>query len=256
VRNLPIASTTMPPELAMRRAVSARDASFDGAFVYGVVTTGVYCRPSCASRPAKPATCDLSKSGCGGGTGLRACKRCRPALPMIGHRADTGSRAIYRGARGRATLSQDAVRARPSFADPPTKSFQECYWRFAEDVPRCQSVPSTERRAKDGQRRVGLHCGGGLPVYEPGLRKRHAESWHDPLTYRDGGAERRSPTPVRDTALGALVMAATTEVAQGIGAPKAVRAAASACAANKIAVLIPCHRVLRGDGGLAAIDGY
>jgi AraC family transcriptional regulator of adaptative response/methylated-DNA-[protein]-cysteine methyltransferase len=41
-----------------------------------------------------------------------------------------------------------------------------------------------------------------------------------------------------------------SEVAQGIGAPKAVRAAASACAANRIAVLVPCHRVLRGDGGL------
>jgi len=41
-----------------------------------------------------------------------------------------------------------------------------------------------------------------------------------------------------------------TEVAAGIGAPKAARAAASACAANRIAVLVPCHRVLRGDGGL------
>ncbi len=40
------------------------------------------------------------------------------------------------------------------------------------------------------------------------------------------------------------------DVAQGIGAPKAIRAAASACGANKIAVLIPCHRVLRSDGGL------
>jgi AraC family transcriptional regulator of adaptative response/methylated-DNA-[protein]-cysteine methyltransferase len=41
-----------------------------------------------------------------------------------------------------------------------------------------------------------------------------------------------------------------SEVAQGIGAPKAFRAAASACAANRIAVLIPCHRVLRGNGDL------
>jgi AraC family transcriptional regulator of adaptative response/methylated-DNA-[protein]-cysteine methyltransferase len=40
------------------------------------------------------------------------------------------------------------------------------------------------------------------------------------------------------------------ELATDIGAPKAVRAAASACAANRIAVLVPCHRVLRGDGGL------
>lgn len=40
------------------------------------------------------------------------------------------------------------------------------------------------------------------------------------------------------------------EVARGAGAPRAVRAAASACGANRIAVLIPCHRVLRGDGSL------
>lgn len=40
------------------------------------------------------------------------------------------------------------------------------------------------------------------------------------------------------------------EVAEGIGAPQAVRAVASACAANRIAVAIPCHRVIRGDGGL------
>ena len=41
-----------------------------------------------------------------------------------------------------------------------------------------------------------------------------------------------------------------SEVAAGVGAPRAVRAAASACAANRLAVLIPCHRALRADGGL------
>jgi AraC family transcriptional regulator of adaptative response/methylated-DNA-[protein]-cysteine methyltransferase len=40
------------------------------------------------------------------------------------------------------------------------------------------------------------------------------------------------------------------EVAQGIGSPKAIRAAASACANNRISVLIPCHRVIRGTGEL------
>jgi AraC family transcriptional regulator of adaptative response/methylated-DNA-[protein]-cysteine methyltransferase len=40
------------------------------------------------------------------------------------------------------------------------------------------------------------------------------------------------------------------EVASAIGEPKAVRAAATACGANRVAVLIPCHRVLRANGGL------
>ena len=41
-----------------------------------------------------------------------------------------------------------------------------------------------------------------------------------------------------------------TEVAAAIGKPAAVRAAASACGANRVSLLIPCHRVIRGDGGL------
>jgi AraC family transcriptional regulator of adaptative response/methylated-DNA-[protein]-cysteine methyltransferase len=40
------------------------------------------------------------------------------------------------------------------------------------------------------------------------------------------------------------------ELAAGVDAPRAVRAAASACAANRLAVLVPCHRALRADGGL------
>jgi AraC family transcriptional regulator of adaptative response/methylated-DNA-[protein]-cysteine methyltransferase len=41
-----------------------------------------------------------------------------------------------------------------------------------------------------------------------------------------------------------------SEVAEAIGHPKAVRAVASACAANRVGVLVPCHRVIRGDGGM------
>ena len=41
------------------------------------------------------------------------------------------------------------------------------------------------------------------------------------------------------------------QVAESIGSPRAVRAVASACAANPVALVIPCHRVIRGDGSLA-----
>ena len=42
-----------------------------------------------------------------------------------------------------------------------------------------------------------------------------------------------------------------TVLAKKIGSPKAIRAVASACAANKLAIAIPCHRVVRTDGGLS-----
>jgi AraC family transcriptional regulator of adaptative response/methylated-DNA-[protein]-cysteine methyltransferase len=45
--------------------------------------------------------------------------------------------------------------------------------------------------------------------------------------------------------------ASYADIARRIGAPTAVRAVAGACAANPIAIAIPCHRVLRSDGGLS-----
>ena len=42
-----------------------------------------------------------------------------------------------------------------------------------------------------------------------------------------------------------------SEIAAALGRPSAVRAVAQACASNKLAVLVPCHRVVRGDGELA-----
>jgi AraC family transcriptional regulator of adaptative response/methylated-DNA-[protein]-cysteine methyltransferase len=45
--------------------------------------------------------------------------------------------------------------------------------------------------------------------------------------------------------------ASYSEIAERIGSPKAVRAVAQACAANALAVAIPCHRVVRHDGTLA-----
>ena len=60
-------------------AVEDRDAGADGSFYYGVSTTGVYCRPGCASRrPLRANTVFFATIAEAEAAGLRACKRCRP----------------------------------------------------------------------------------------------------------------------------------------------------------------------------------
>ncbi|MBT5663713.1 MAG: methylated-DNA--[protein]-cysteine S-methyltransferase, partial [Rhodospirillaceae bacterium] len=61
--------------------------------------------------------------------------------------------------------------------------------------------------------------------------------------------QRRVWRALRDIPVGAT--ASYADIAAAIGSPKAVRAVAGACAANALAVVIPCHRVVRGDGALS-----
>lgn len=61
------------------QAVQTRDRAADGHFVYSVRSTGVYCRPSCPSRPARPENVAFHDSGAAAEqAGFRACKRCHP----------------------------------------------------------------------------------------------------------------------------------------------------------------------------------
>src|SRR3954469_20940620 len=60
-------------------AVERRDASGDGEFVYGVTSTGVYCRPSCPSRrPSRANARFFDTPEAAESEGFRACLRCRP----------------------------------------------------------------------------------------------------------------------------------------------------------------------------------
>lgn len=64
--------------------VLGRDRAADGIFYYSVRTTGVYCRPSCAARTAKPANVMFhATTGEAEAAGFRACKRCRPDQPPL-----------------------------------------------------------------------------------------------------------------------------------------------------------------------------
>lgn len=76
-----------------------------------------------------------------------------------------------------------------------------------------------------------------------------------------GGATYDLPVDLRGTAFQARVWTALRlipagqtrsyrQVAEAVGSPAAIRAVASACATNRVALVVPCHRVLRSDGGL------
>lgn len=79
-------------------SVVARDRAADGQFVYAVRTTGVYCRPSCASRTARPENVEFHATAAEAErAGFRACKRCRPdrATADNGHAALVTSLCRY-----------------------------------------------------------------------------------------------------------------------------------------------------------------
>jgi AraC family transcriptional regulator of adaptative response/methylated-DNA-[protein]-cysteine methyltransferase len=91
----------------------------------------------------------------------------------------------------------------------------------------------------------------------------HLDAWMAALADHLAGASPRPnlPLDLRGTAFQVSVwrfllsvkpgeVVSYSELAAGVGAPRAVRAAASACAANRVAVLVPCHRALRADGGM------
>ena len=72
-------TTELPPRRTLLRAVASRDISWDGLFIVAVSTTGIACRPTCPSRPAKPEHLEFfANLGEATQAGYRACLRCRP----------------------------------------------------------------------------------------------------------------------------------------------------------------------------------
>jgi AraC family transcriptional regulator of adaptative response / DNA-3-methyladenine glycosylase II len=80
-------------------ALASRDARFDGQFIAGVHTTGIYCRPSCPAMTPKPGNVSFYRTAAAAHeAGLRACKRCQPdavpGSPDWNLRDDLASRAM------------------------------------------------------------------------------------------------------------------------------------------------------------------
>lgn len=105
VANLPDMPTAIGDPCVMhddrercQRAVRSRDARFDGWFFTAVLTTGIYCRPSCPARPPKATNMRFFASAASAQqAGFLACKRCRPdaspGSPRWNERTDLVARA-------------------------------------------------------------------------------------------------------------------------------------------------------------------
>jgi len=322
------------------QAVLQRDASADGSFYYAVRTTGVYCRPSCASRQARREnvsfhlSCEAAEQA-----GYRACQRCRPDQASLAQRqaqavaqacrtiaeADTPPSLAQLSAQSgisrfhfhrlfkqhtgltpkayAAAERAQKLRARLTQGTSVTTAMLDAGFNssghFYATAPALLGMtPSAYRAGGSGtQIRFALgQCWLGAILVAASERGVCAVTLGDDpvlllqqLQERFGQAELIGadadfeqlvatvigviemgenhlalPLDVRGTAFQQRVWQALcaipagqrisyTELAQRIGQPAAVRAVASACAANQIAVLIPCHRVVRTDG---ALSGY
>ncbi|HEY0627160.1 MAG TPA: bifunctional DNA-binding transcriptional regulator/O6-methylguanine-DNA methyltransferase Ada [Allosphingosinicella sp.] len=321
-------------EEAAWAAVMARDRGADGRFVTGVLTTGIYCRPSCAARHPKRENVRFFADGAAArAAGLRPCLRCKPdevtreaeALakvyrlleaaeepPSLNHLADAAGYSPHHFHRlfKRATGVTPAEYARGKRARNMTESLEASGrvtdaiydagysgpGRFYADAKaRLGMTPSAWRDGGRGETirwavaetflgkmlvaatEKGI-CRLSFDEDEAELRRRFPNAAIEPagqdmaeLVQRTVDAVNRPERPhdlpldVRGTAFQQAVWRELSRIPPGeslsyaalaakAGNPNAVRAAGTACGANHIAVLIPCHRARRGDntpGGYA-----
>ncbi len=328
-------ATTKDPRWA---AVVARDPKADGAFFYAVRTTGVYCRPSCAARAARPEhTVFFTTAAEAERAGFRPCLRCRPDQPplKVQHAALVAElcRLIERSER-MLSLAELASHARMS-----TYHLHRIFKSVTGVTPRAYAAAHRAENVRTGLRR---NASVTEAIYGAGYLSsgRFYEAADQvlgmtPTAYRSGGAHTQIRFAIGECSLGSILVAASergvcailmdddpdklvrdlqdrfpraeliggdaefeqlistvvgfvdapgqgldlpldvrgtafqqrvwqalreipagetrsySAIATRIGAPKAARAVAQACAANPLAVAIPCHRVVRTDGSLS-----
>jgi AraC family transcriptional regulator, regulatory protein of adaptative response / methylated-DNA-[protein]-cysteine methyltransferase len=328
------------PEIRWR-AVSERDARFDNAFVFGVRSTGVFCKPSCpARRPRRENVSFFDSSADAASAGFRACRRC---LPERSNALDPQVRMVTRACR----LIAENADAPPSLTalgellKVSPHHFQRTFKSIVGVTPRRYAEALRLERFK-AQVKEGRDVTDAL--YEAGYgsssrlyEKAPSQLGMTPATYQKGGRGMSISYTIVSCELGRLLVAATErglcavafgddddklaadlmaeypaakvgrggdalsasvaallahlggkesrldlpldlrttafrlrvweelrripygetrtygEVAAAIGQPTATRAVASTCAANPVALVTPCHRVVR-EGG--ALSGY
>lgn len=145
---LPMTYEPKPNEIASDTAwdaVQRRDRSFDGRFVTGVLTTGIYCRPSCAARhPARRNVRFFATAAEARAAGLRACKRCRPDDVGRNEAAVLAAIEEIKASEGAPTLDELAT-----ITGYSATHFQRVFKRATGLSPAAYARALREERAKD-----------------------------------------------------------------------------------------------------------
>ncbi len=191
-------------------AVRAHDVRADGSFFYAVSTTGVFCRPSCASRlPRREHVTFFPTADEARAAGFRDCKRCRPdGLPRELSIVERACAALDANPQGRMTLAQlsEAVHISPFH-------LQRIFTRVVGVSPRQYQAARRGAALRealqrgDGVTRAALDAGFNSPsrLYENAA----SELGMAPSTYRKKGAGLTVRYAASQTPLGHVIVAAT-----------------------------------------------
>lgn len=195
------------------RIALAKDRRFDGAFVTGVHSTGIYCRPSCPARaPLRKNVRFYASSAEAENAGLRACKRCSPDTQSAEEACVLAAIAAIRSSldQGRGPMTLDALADLIGYA--PTH-FQRLFKRTVGLSPAAYAKALREERVR-GALSEGLGVTKALSsAGYTGPKQFYAETKGRlgmmPNDWSKGGAGKRVHWAVLPTTLGPMLVAAT-----------------------------------------------
>ena len=217
----------------MERAFYAADPAWDDRFVAAVRTTGIFCRPSCRIRKPLPKNVEyLPGPQAARAVGYRACLRCQPdvATPVMTREIATPIGSMTLGATDTALVLCD-------FTERPMMAAQLASVR----------------------RRIGPTAPGDSPILdraEAQLREFLAgrrRAFDLPLDMPGSAFQERVWSELRRIPYSETI--SYRELASRVGVPAASRAVGRANGSNRLAVIVPCHRVVAANGGLGGYGG-
>lgn len=201
---------SLPSEARMRAAISARDPSLDGVFVYAVLTTGVFCRPSCASRHARPENLRFFPGiDAAMAAGYRPCKRCRPTeTDALDARLVDVARHIDAHADAPLTLAELSAVSGLS-ARTLQRGFTQAFGISPKTYRNAVRMRRYKQQLKDADTVTEAIFAAGFGSTSRVYGETTRNLGMTPGTYRAGGAGETIAYACRQSALGPLMMAAT-----------------------------------------------